>query len=71
MYDNRQPLHIGSEPLARVIAARQPKLVVCGHVHYDTGEAQVGETLVVNAAKRAVVVGVSAKGRTSHYRHWR
>ena len=60
MWSNHQPLPIGSEPLARLIAARQPKLVVCGHVHCDTGEAYIGRTLVVNAAKRAVVVSIEA-----------
>ena len=59
MWVNHKPLRIGSEPLARVIAARQPKLVVCGHVHYDTGKATIGHTLVVNAAKRAVVVSLA------------
>ncbi len=60
MWSNHQPLHIGSEPLARVIATHQPKLVVCGHLHHDAGEAYIGETLVVNAAKRAIVVTIDA-----------
>jgi hypothetical protein len=50
--------HIGSEALADYIARNEPKLVVCGHVHHDAGEARIGKTLVVNAAKRWVVVEV-------------
>ena len=48
--------HIGSGCLLEYIERHQPKLVVCGHVHNDAGEATIGKTLVVNTAKRRTVV---------------
>lgn len=42
--------HIGSESLLRFIRKRQPKLVVCGHVHEAAGQLNIGKTRVINTA---------------------
>lgn len=41
---------LGSPSLLAWIEAKQPKLVVCGHIHGGRGVYRVGETVVVNAA---------------------
>ncbi|RYX84314.1 serine/threonine protein phosphatase [bacterium] len=41
---------LGSKSVARCIADKKPKLLVCGHIHASSGRSQrVGQTLVVNA----------------------
>jgi Icc-related predicted phosphoesterase len=54
-----QQRHIGSPALGRYIRRHSPRLVVCGHVHEAAGTARVGETLVVNTARRATAVRLS------------
>ncbi|MDJ0781550.1 MAG: metallophosphoesterase [Desulfosarcinaceae bacterium] len=43
-------LHTGSRGLARWVAAHQPDLLVCGHVHERPGVALCGATTVVNCS---------------------
>ncbi|MBN2581184.1 MAG: metallophosphoesterase family protein [Pirellulales bacterium] len=40
--------HVGSTALRDFVAARQPELVVCGHIHESRGVEQLGRTTVVN-----------------------
>jgi len=40
--------HAGSRGLYSMIARRQPRLFLCGHIHERPGWRYVGETLVVN-----------------------
>jgi Icc-related predicted phosphoesterase len=58
MRDNKN-VHIGSEALLRYINRNHPALVVCGHVHFDTGDAMVGSTHVINVSKRWDVVEIA------------
>jgi len=43
-------LHGGSQGLRKLIAKRQPRLHICGHIHEDRGTAAVGKTTVVNCS---------------------
>lgn len=43
-------LHAGSRGLRRLVLERQPKMLICGHIHEKPGWALVGRTLVVNAS---------------------
>jgi len=47
----------GSQAVLDVLQERRPRLLVCGHIH-DCGGRQVqsGDTLVVNAGPRGVLV---------------
>jgi uncharacterized protein len=40
--------HAGCRSVGRVIAARRPQLVLCGHIHEDPGVVALGDTVVVN-----------------------
>ena len=41
--------HLGSEAILRTIEEKQPRLVLCGHIHESAGEeASVGPTRVLN-----------------------
>ena len=40
----------GSRGLRRLIAAKSPAIVICGHIHEAAGIAWLGRTLVVNCA---------------------
>ena len=42
--------HAGSRNLHRFLIQTQPRLMICGHVHEDSGIGQVGNTTVVNCA---------------------
>ena len=46
----RHGMHCGSMALYDFIMDRQPKLVVCGHIHEGYGLALLGHTLVINAS---------------------
>lgn len=51
----RQPgsgAHLGSPGLRRYIERIQPRLVACGHIHEGSGEAILGNTRVLNVARR-------------------
>lgn len=43
-------LSAGSKGLKRLIAGCRPRMVLCGHIHEDTGMAVVGDTLVINCS---------------------
>jgi uncharacterized protein len=45
--------HVGSTALSDFIAARQPELVVCGHIHEARGIERIGQTTVVNCGSAA------------------
>ncbi len=40
--------HIGSDWVRSFVTERQPRAVICGHVHEDRGHAWLHDTLVVN-----------------------
>jgi Icc-related predicted phosphoesterase len=42
--------HAGSKSLRRLVEEREPRLVLCGHIHEDPGVAMVGRTTVVNCS---------------------
>jgi len=42
--------HAGSRNLRRLIEIRQPDVLICGHIHEDSGMTMVGRTHVVNCA---------------------
>jgi uncharacterized protein len=42
--------HAGCKSLEKVIRSRQPALLICGHIHEDSGMAVLGQTLIVNCA---------------------
>ena len=49
--------HLGSEAILRTIEEKQPRLVVCGHIHEAAGEeAQVGASRVLNVGPEGTVV---------------
>jgi len=54
--DNGQ--YLGSRAVLVAIQRVQPRLMVCGHIHEGHGIAKVGNTLVVNASRRFVVVEI-------------
>jgi uncharacterized protein len=43
-------LHGGSKSLLALIKEKQPRLLICGHIHEHRGKAQVGRTTVVNCS---------------------
>jgi hypothetical protein len=43
-------LHAGSKGLRRLVLEKQPKMLICGHIHEKPGWAFIGKTLVVNAS---------------------
>ena len=50
-------LHAGSRGLRQMILEKQPKVVICGHIHEDTGTGFINKTLVVNCS-----IGKSGQG---------
>ncbi len=40
--------HIGSDWVRTFVMEREPRLVICGHVHEDRGHAWLNRTMVVN-----------------------
>jgi len=40
--------HAGCRGLEEVVRKRQPRMLICGHIHERPGTAQLGKTLVVN-----------------------
>lgn len=51
-----QGQHIGSTAVRACIESKQPRLVVCGHIHacWEQTE-QIGETTIINAGPRGMV----------------
>jgi Icc-related predicted phosphoesterase len=50
--------HLGSPGLRRYIETVKPLLVVCGHIHEGSGEAMIGDTCVVNVARRCQLLEI-------------
>jgi hypothetical protein len=50
-------LHAGSRGLRRLILEKQPKLLICAHIHEKPGWAYVEKTLVVNCSMGRSGVG--------------
>ena len=42
--------HVGSKGLALLVKRRQPRLVLCGHVHEDPAITSIGNTPIVNCS---------------------
>jgi uncharacterized protein len=53
--------HIGSPALQKHVLEHQPKLVVCGHVHEAAGVQALGQSMVVNSARRWQTLTLSTK----------
>lgn len=53
-------ISLGSSAIRQVIEQRQPKLVVCGHIHESAGQhASIGPTPVVNAGPDGMIWNLS------------
>jgi len=50
VFDGVGQMHVGSTALRKVVEARKPILVICGHIHEYEGKEILGETLVVKLA---------------------
>ncbi len=49
--------HFGSRAIREAVEAKQPRLVVCGHIHNDWGrEFQLGNSRIINAGPGGIVV---------------
>jgi len=49
--------HLGSEAILRAIEDKQPRLVVCGHIHESAGEeSHVGPSRVLNLGPAGTVI---------------
>ena len=53
--------HIGSPALQKHVLEHQPKLVVCGHVHEAAGVRSLGQSMIVNSARRWHSLTLSTK----------
>ncbi|MGB7346512.1 MAG: metallophosphoesterase [Pirellulaceae bacterium] len=50
----------GSQSILNSVHAKQPKLVVCGHIHGDWGkQVDVGPSRILNAGPRGIVMEVT------------
>lgn len=48
--------HLGSQAVREIIELRQPRLVVCGHIHGSAGQIEsLNETTVINAGPAGIV----------------
>ena len=43
-------MHSGSKKIREIIDKYKPRLVLCGHIHEDTGITKIGTTTVVNCS---------------------
>lgn len=50
--------HLGSPGLRRYIEKNQPRLVVCGHIHEGSGEIMLGDTRIINVARRHQLIEI-------------
>jgi uncharacterized protein len=53
--------HIGSPALQRHVLEHQPKLVICGHVHEAAGVQALGQSMIVNTARRWHTLSLGTK----------
>ena len=53
--------HIGSPALQKYVLEHQPRLVVCGHVHEAAGVRSLGQSMIVNSARRWHSLTLSTK----------
>jgi len=52
---NAEGKSLGSEAVRQTIREKQPRLVVCGHIHACWGETgRLGETFIVNAGPKGI-----------------
>jgi Icc-related predicted phosphoesterase len=51
-------IHAGSRGLRRLILEKQPKMLICGHIHEKPGLALIEKTLVVNCSMGRSGAGV-------------
>ena len=53
------PRHLGSEAILHTIEEKQPRLVVCGHIHESAGqESAIGPSRILNAGPEGTVLEV-------------
>ena len=53
------PRHLGSEAILRTIEDKQPRVVVCGHIHEAAGEeALIGSSRVLNVGPDGAVLEI-------------
>lgn len=51
---------LGSTAIREAIIAKQPRLVVCGHIHDSAGQqAKLGQTVVINAGPAGIIWEIS------------
>lgn len=51
--------HLGSESILKTIEQKQPRLVVCGHIHEAAGEeATIGRARVLNAGPEGTILEI-------------
>jgi uncharacterized protein len=49
----------GSKSIREAVELKQPRLVVCGHIHGDWGkQARVGDSLILNAGPSGIVMEI-------------
>ncbi len=47
---------LGSQAVRETINVKQPRLVVCGHIHGSAGQSEhIGKTTVINAGPRGII----------------
>lgn len=51
----------GSQAIRDAVQEKQPRLVVCGHIHSDWGkQMKLGDSCIVNAGPRGVIIEIDA-----------
>lgn len=57
--ETKEVCHIGSRVLTEYIERCRPKIVICGHAHGGSGSGAIGETTIVNVARRVELLEVT------------